>query len=225
MTTFEELVAAADARVEITKFVREIVAVRRTTVGTDFASELIRAEAEGDRLSESELVALISMICIAGYGTTAHAITDGLHTLLVNPDSLAQLRADLELVDAAAEEILRINANVLTIDYACKNDTVVAGSPVTAGTQLQVMLGAANHDPTVYPGPSLFDLQPTGPMSLTFGLGPHTCLGKPLAKLELTLALRAIVERFESIRMVDQEPSRFESFTYREFTTFPVVFE
>jgi cytochrome P450 len=225
MTSFDELVAAADARAEIARMVRDVVAVRRAQGGNDFASELIRAEADGDRLSESELIALISMIYIAGYGTTAHAIANGLHTLLTNPDAMAELRADPSLAPAAADEVLRLNTNVLTIDYFCKNDTVVAGTQVRAGTSVQVLLGAANHDPAVFPSPGRFDMHRQGPPGLAFGLGPHTCLGKPLAKLELILALNAIIERFERIRLVDEEPCRFDSFTYREFTSFPVIFE
>jgi hypothetical protein len=104
-----------------------------------------------------------------------------------------------------------------------KKDTVVAGAQVRAGTSVPVLLGAANDGPAVFPAPGKFDLHRQGSTGLGFGLGPRICLGKLLAKLELTPALRAILEPFMRIRLVDEEPPRFESLTYREFTTFPVI--
>lgn len=100
----------------------------------------------------------------------------------------------------------------------------MAGAQVRAGRSIQVLLGVANHRPAVFPAPGKSDPPRQGPTGLAFGLGQHICLAKPQAKLELTPALRAILERFERIRLVDEELPRFESFTYREFATFPVIF-
>jgi cytochrome P450 len=223
--TFDDLLAAARARHDLARYILGLIDERRRSPKEDLATALINAQQAGDRLSEPELVAMILMLYIAGFSTTAHMITNGLHALLCHPDQLARLRSDPALVRPAMEEILRYDSMVISVDYCAKEDNDLLGEPVPTNTPVHVFLGAANRDPSVVVDPSLFIIDRHGPPHLSFGSGVHFCLGAALARLEGEVFLAALADRFGSIEVADPAPRRRDSFNYREFDSLTVVFD
>jgi cytochrome P450 len=224
--TFDDLLGAARARHDLARYILGLIEERRRSPKEDLATALIHAQEEGDRLSEPELVAMILMLYIAGFSTTAHMVTNGVHALLRNPGQLARLRDDRALVPSAVEEILRYDSMVISVDYCAKEDNDLLGLHVPRNTPVHVFLGAANRDPDVFPEPSRFVVDRASPAPhLAFGSGVHFCLGAALARLEGEVFLEAMLDRFGSIELADPDPPRRDSFNYREFDSLNVVFD
>jgi cytochrome P450 len=222
--TFDDLLAAARGRHELARYISGLIDERRRSPVDDLATALIQAQEAGDQLSEPELVAMVLMLYMAGFSTTAHMVTNGVHALLRHPDQLARLRADPALVRPAIEEILRYDSMVITVDYCAKDDNDLLGDRVARNTPVHVFLGAANRDPRVFANPSSFVVDRPGPPHLSFGSGVHFCLGAALARLEAEVFLHALVNRFAVIELADDEPRRRDSFNYREFESLMVTF-
>jgi cytochrome P450 len=184
------------------KFIRKLIARKRTEPGEDILSGLIEAEEEGDRLSEDELVAMVFLLIIAGFETTLHLITNGVRTLLENPDQLERLRAEPDLWDSAVEEIVRHRGPVhgTKLQYA-KEDIVLHGTTIERGSPIMPMLGAANHDPRAFDNPDAFDVARSPNHHLGFGFGMHFCLGKQLALMETRIALKNLFDRRPDLRL------------------------
>ena len=184
------------------KFIRKLIARKRADPGDDILSGLIEAEEEGDRLSEDELVAMVFLLIIGGFETTLHLITNGVRTLLENPDQLERLRAEPELWDSAVEEIVRHRGPVhgTKLQYA-KEDVILHGTTIARGSPIMPLLGAANHDPRAFDDPDTFDIARSPNHHLGFGFGMHFCLGKQLALMETRIALKNLFERRPNLRL------------------------
>jgi nocardicin N-oxygenase len=190
-------------------YFRGLVAGRRATPADDLLGALVTAR-DQDRLSDDELVALGVTFLVAGYQTTANLIAGSVQTLLRHPDQLAELRADPGLVRSAVEECLRyvaVSAGGGTIRVAT-GDVELGGCPVRAGDAVLPATTSANRDPERFAEPDRFDIHRRPNPHLAFGHGIHRCLGAPLARAELTVALTTLVETFPALRPADpgQEP-------------------
>jgi cytochrome P450 len=210
--------AAQQARLEFADYFRELIAIRRARPADDLLSELIRAEDDGHRLTEAELIATCVLLLVAGHETTVSLISNAILALLRHPDQLAALRADPGLAAGAVEETLRYDAPVQFTGRVARGGMRVG--PVTApdGAVLMLLLAAAGRDPDAFADPDRFDIRrfaggsgPSGPgrpgesrvaprgstatSHLAFAAGPHFCLGAPLARLEATIALQAFTAR------------------------------
>ncbi|MGI9328497.1 MAG: cytochrome P450 family protein [Pseudomonadales bacterium] len=187
---------------ESVKFVRELVRKKRENPAEDILTGLIQAEADGDCLSEDEIVAMVFLLVIAGFETTVHLITNGVATLLEHPDQLERLRADPKLIDSAVEEILRHRGPVQGTkpQYACE-DITLHGVTIPKGKPIMPLLGAANHDPRVFADPLKFDIARSPNHHLGFGHGVHFCMGAHLARAEARIALRNLIERFPDLQL------------------------
>ncbi|WP_055549120.1 cytochrome P450 [Streptomyces sp. NBRC 110028] len=184
-----------------------LVAERRTAPQDDLLSSLVAARDNDDRLSEDELLSLAESILIAGHETTATQIANFLYVLLTRPEHLAALRADLDQVPQAVEELLRftpLGSGSLQPRYAVE-DVEVGGVTVRAGEPVVVAINSANRDESVYTGPDQLDLRRHEATHIGFGHGPHHCLGAPLARMELRIALRTLLERLPGLRLADAE--------------------
>lgn len=182
------------------KFVRQLVRDKRDDPGDDILTQLIMTEEDGDRLSEDEIVAMVFLLVIAGYETTVHLITNGVHTLLSHPEQLEQLRADPSLMAGAVEEILRHRGPVQgTKPNWAKEDIELHGVTIPKGKPIMPLFGAANHDPRKFDDPLTFDIARTPNRHLGFGHGPHYCLGAHLARAEARIALNNLLERFPNL--------------------------
>jgi unspecific monooxygenase len=214
---FEDLLAAARGRRAIAEYLSDLLEERRRQPQDDLVSGLLAAEDAGERLDHAELLALVSMLYIAAYGTTADFVANTVTTLLQHPDQLQVLRAEPALVRQANEEALRYLPVLLSLDYWSKRDTELAGTPVAGDTPMHVFIGAANRDPRVFSDPERFDVRRTGPTSLSFGAGAHYCLGAPLARLQGEVAIGRLLERFEVWELTEPEPELMGYFNYRSY--------
>jgi cytochrome P450 len=187
--------AAAQARLEFADYFRELIAARRARPGDDLLCELIRAEDDGQRLSEPELIATCVLLLVAGHETTVGLISNAILALLRHPGQLAALRADPGLAEGAVEETLRYDAPVQFTGRVARAG--MQAGPVIApdGAVLLLLLAAAGRDPEVFGAPDSFDIRRGAGNHLAFAAGPHFCLGAPLARLEAAIAVRAFATR------------------------------
>ncbi len=182
------------------KFVREIVREKKANPGEDILTHLIFAEEDGDRLTEDEVVAMVFLLVIAGFETTVHLITNGVHTLLEHPDQLELLRADPSLWAGAVEEILRHRGPVQgTKPGWATEDIELHGVTIPKGKPVMPLFGAANHDPRKFENPQTFDITRSPNHHIGFGHGVHYCLGAHLARAEARIGLHKLFERFPDL--------------------------
>ncbi len=210
-----------------TRFVRELIERKRANPADDILTGLIQAEDEGQKLSEDELISMVFLLVVAGYETTVHLITNSVAALLLHPDQLARLRAQLDLMDSTVEEVLRFNGPVQSTkpNYVTEEVTL-HGVTIPKGALVMPLLGAANHDPAVFEQPELFDIARTPNRHLGFGQGIHYCLGAPLARSETKIALTNLLERNPNLRLA-VEPEALEQLpipTLVSYKTLPVTF-
>ncbi len=179
---------------------RELIADRRSALGDDLMSDLIRARDDRDALNEDELVGVIGLLVVAGYETTAKVITRGVLSLLHYGHWERLVSGDLP-VDAAVEEILRHQSPNTAICRTAKVDTEFYGMPIRQGDAVYVSTHLANYDGTTREDPSRFDPTRADSGHTTFGYGAHFCLGAALARTELTIVLTTLARRFPSLHL------------------------
>lgn len=189
---------------EFVDFVLPFVHERRRDPRGDLISMLATEELDGERLDDEEIFDFLKLLFPAGADTTYLGLGSTIYALLTNPDQLEHVLGDLAgECRWAAEEGLRWAPPVSLQPRANPRDVVWHGIPVPGGTPLLFGVAPANRDPSVYPDPDRFDVsrRPTG--LLTFGLGMHFCLGAHLARAEMDVALRVLLERLPNLRLVD----------------------
>ena len=201
ITTMLTPPAPRDAVAAITavhRFLVDLVAARRAAPGDDLLSALVAARDEDDRLTEDELVSLAFLILGAGIENVQHTVSAGLFALSRHPDQLAALRSEPALLPGAVEEFLRYaHPNLTAIRRFATEDLAVAGTAIPAGETVLLCLASANRDPRRHADPEAFDVRrPTQPAQLALGAGLHYCLGAPLARLEIEVALTTLLPRF-----------------------------
>ncbi|WP_406388397.1 cytochrome P450 [Streptomyces sp. NBC_00211] len=194
----EDLVAAV---ADVHRFLVELVEERRARPGDDMLSSLIAARDEEDRLTEDELVSLAFLILMAGSETVQHVIGSGLLTLLTHPDQLAVLCGDPARLPDAVEELLRYTGPHQTAIRRFPTEPVeIGGVRIPTGDTVLFCLASAHRDPERYPDPDRFDIDREDKAHLALGHGLHYCLGAPLARLQITLALGALLDRLPGLR-------------------------
>lgn len=197
----------------------ELATHKRVHPDDGLFSALIQVEEQGDKLSEAELIANTLLLYAAGFETTSNLIGNGTRALLQFPEQMARLRSDPSLISSAVWEMLRYDSPVQMNARSCLDEGVVAlEHSWERGESALVLQGAANHDDSVYRNPEVFDvgrfvdLRKTPP-PLSFGWGPHHCLGAHLARLEGEEFFSELLGRTESIELLDPSPRRRASFT------------
>ncbi|MFI5591546.1 cytochrome P450 [Amycolatopsis sp. NPDC051758] len=192
-------IVAADA--ELTAITREVIAWKRDNPADDLLTALIAAEHDGQVLDGDELVAQVVLLYVAGHETTVNLIANGVNALLRHPDQLALLRARPDLAANAVEEFLRYDSPVQQTRRITTAPHVVAGKEIPAGTFVLACLGSANRDERYF-GPDADQLRldrPEARHQVSFGAGPHHCLGAALARLEGQVAINRLVQRFPEL--------------------------
>ncbi|MEV4602771.1 cytochrome P450 [Amycolatopsis sp. NPDC049253] len=191
---------------QLDNYVAGLVAQRREEPTDDLLGALVYARDAGAKLTENELISIAGAgLLTGGVETVSTALPSFLFTLLTQPELLAQLRADPELMPTAVEELLRyvpINTAAMFARYATE-DVRFGDVVVRAGDPVLPALHAANRDPEVFANPDTVDLTRSPNPHVAFGHGPHHCIGAQLARLELQEALKAILARFPEMRLAD----------------------
>nr|AKA59398.1 cytochrome P450 hydroxylase [uncultured bacterium AB_162] len=206
-------------------YLRDLVAARRARRGEDLVSDLIAVEIDGDRLDDTELVASIALMVFGAYEPTASLIGSGTLALLRHPEELAKLRADPETIPNAVDEMLRYDGPANPgLSRRVVADVEIAGTTIPAGSRLIVGTASANRDPRRFDDPDTFDVSRTfSSPQLGFGFGAHYCLGARLARIEVELVVRALLQRFPTLELaVDESRLEWRTGFVRALTSLPV---
>lgn len=184
------------------EYTAQLVARKCQHPENDLISQLIATEEEGDRLSEEELISMITLLIFAGHETTSNLIATGSLMLLDNPEQLRKLKADPSLAPSAVEELLRFNgpATVVGPRFATQ-DLEFAGQLIKKGDMVIPVLKSANRDEHQFVQPEDLDLTRNINRHLAFGHGIHTCLGAPLARVEGDIAFTSLLKRMPNLRL------------------------
>lgn len=184
------------------RYLKRLIAWRRTQSGDDLLGALLQVEEAGDRLSQDELLAMLLLLLIAGHETTVNLIASGTLALLQHPEQLAQLRRDPTLIQSAIEELLRFVApvEIATERYAI-DDMVLFGENVRRRDLVLAVLASANRDARRFPQPDDLDITRSPNPHVSFGQGAHYCLGSPLARLEGQIAIGTLIQRVPNLRL------------------------
>ena len=187
---------------EFGEYTKNLVAQKRNHPSDDLISQLIAIEEEGERLDESELISMITLLIFAGHETTSNLIATGSMLLFEHPEQLQALKNDLSLVPSAVEELLRYHGPSTSVGPRfAKEDVEIAGKNIKKGDLVLVMVKAANRDEEVFLNPEELDVKRKIDQHLAFGHGVHTCLGAPLARVEGDIAFTTLLKRFPDLRL------------------------
>jgi unspecific monooxygenase len=198
---------AATAASEFAAFLRETVAARRCDRRDDLISRLLVAEADGARLSQDELITTCVLLLNAGHEATVHGLGNAVKAILENGIDGAQAFADARASEAIVEELLRFDAPLHLFTRYALEEVEIAGVRLRQGERIGLLLGAANRDPQSFAEPDRFEPARAPNPHVTFGAGIHFCVGAPLARLELRLALPILLRRLPGLRLA--EPPRY----------------
>jgi cytochrome P450 len=190
---------------------RDIIADRLRSPGDDLLSTLLRAEVDGDRLSETDLDNFFSILVIAGNETTRIALAQGILAFCEHPEQWQRLRAEPGLLDSAAEEVLRWTCPTHFMRRTATCDTELGGVPIRAGDKVVLWYVSGNRDDAEFADPGTFDVARSPNRHLSFGRGgPHLCLGAHVARLEVRIVLAALARRVAGFELAGP-PRRIRS--------------
>jgi cytochrome P450 len=183
-------------------YLEDFIEQRRRAPRDDLVTRLIQAEDGGDRLSPIELRSMIGALLFAGYDTTRNQLGIAMTLFAQHPEQWRLLGDDPSRVGTAVEEVLRFMGTVTVAPRITREEVEVGGYKIPASTLLTLSTGAANHDPAVHRNPQLFDVTAERALPpLTFGGGPHYCLGANLARAEMQEALVVLSKRLRNLQL------------------------
>jgi cytochrome P450 len=194
-----------NAAKEYFQYLYPIVVQKRSNLSDDIISDLIQVEIDGEKYTDEEIVQVTMLLLGAGVETTSHAIANTFYSLLYDDESLyGVLKNNLELVPHAIEEMLRYRFQMSRRDRTVKQDNNLLGVELKKGDVVIAWMSASNMDENMFDDPFSLDIhRSNNKKHLTFGNGPHFCLGAPLARLEMKIALEAFLQKFSRIEPVN----------------------
>jgi cytochrome P450 len=186
----------------LNSFFKKLIKIRQNDPQDDLITALVKAEAEGERLSEDELIAMLFLLLLAGHETTVNLIGNTTLALLEHPEQFARLKANMGLIDSAIEEGLRFASptQIVAPRFALE-DIDLNGCLIPEGSGLTPWVASANRDEAVFENPHEFNIERNPNKHVAFGFGIHYCLGAPLSRLEGKVALPALFERFPDMQI------------------------
>ena len=222
-TKQEEAIAASG---EVNEYAAKLLAERRRQPREDIISDLAHAEIDGEHLTDEEIFSFLRLLLPAGVETTYRSTGNFLFNLLSHPDQLEAVNKDRDLIPQAIEESLRFETPLLNITRMAKKDTEVGGVAIPAGSTVMVMLAAANREDDRYDEPDRFDIFRDDPKPhISFGHGPHLCLGMHLARMEMRVALTSLLDRLPNLRLdPEAHDPHIRGQVFRSPNSLPVLF-
>lgn len=224
----ERVANASRASQELFDQLVDTVRARRATgdfEGNDLISQLLRFDGDAS-LSNEDIAQMLRPNLAAAGETTSRAFANILACLLERPDVLEQVRQDRSLITAVINETMRFEGSVSIVPRITAKDVEICGVKIPAGSGVNVLVGAANRDPAVHNNPEEFSLEKRGKQGLSFGFGPHLCMGMGLARKEMEIALNAILDRLPNIRL---DPTAdyvgISGVQFRSPPTLPVIWD
>ncbi len=213
------------ALIEICPYMIDLLREKRRNPAKDLVSELAAVEADGDRLTEPELVNSCITLLVAGHETTTSLIGNGIYTLLRHPEQLQLLKDQPALMPSAIEEMLRYESPIARQPRLMKQDAELGGKKIRKGETVFQMLSAANRDPAYFHDPDRFDIRRKDNCHIAFGMGIHFCVGAPLARTEGSIVFSTLLQRMPELRLVDEKPEwEMHKPAARMLKTLPVAF-
>ncbi len=206
--TRDDQLRANAAAVDFDAFIRRHAALKRANPADDLLSTLVSANAQGERLSEDELVSSAILLLNAGHEATVHQTGNAVRIILGQGGDPQRFFTTRSHTAATVEECLRFAPPLhMFRRYVYEPVVLPGGVALEAGEQIGLLLGAANRDPDAFAAPDVFDPSRSDQRNVSFGAGIHFCIGAPLARLELQVALSALFHRLPSLRLA--RPPRF----------------
>jgi cytochrome P450 len=203
-------------------YMRGFIEARRREPGNDLVSALIAAEEQRDLLTAEEIAECVVFLSNAGFSTTRNLIANAVVALLRNRKQWELLVDDPSLIGEAGAEALRYDCSLTSTPRFARQETIVGNRKVAAGATVFCLLNAANRDPERFPDPDRFDITRTDKKHLAFGGGIHFCLGARLARLQIEVALSALLRRYPRLRL-ETEKIEWHAGLYRGPIRVPVI--
>ncbi|MBW5484438.1 cytochrome P450 [Streptomyces bambusae] len=199
----------ARSAMDLIAYAMNMSADRKQCPAKDIVTQLVAAEGQGN-LSSDEFGFFVLVLAVAGNETTRNAISHGMHAFLTHPDQWELYKR--ERPSTAAEEIVRWATPVVSFQRTATQDTELGGQKIRAGDRVGMFYSSANHDPEVFENPEVFDITRDPNPHLGFGGGgPHFCLGKSLAVLEIDLIFNALADTLPNLRLAGEGPRRLRA--------------
>ena len=192
---------AANGCKKMVSFFKKIIAERRKNPADGFLMDLINATVENEKFSDDELIATCMLVLFAGHETTTNLISNGILTLIKNPKELEKFISNPNLIDATIEEIMRFDGPTNSLVRNIAKDHKFHDKNMKEGDRVFAMVSSANRDETVFENPDSFMINRSPNRHLTFGFGPHLCIGATLAREEGRIALSSLFIRFPKISL------------------------
>lgn len=221
----ERLAQIEQSSKDIRAYFEDVYDRRRDRPGDDLISGFIQAEIGGERLTRSEVLNLAILLLIGGVETTTNLLGITFVHLKRHPEALAAVRANPSSIGALIEEMLRYDAPVQMVFRHTTCETTLAGVTIPKGALVLPLLGSANHDETQFEHAERFDVDRNPRQVMSFGQGPHFCLGQYLSRFEARHAIEILFERFELLLPSGDDVQWMDSFFARGPKTLPVRFK
>jgi cytochrome P450 len=207
----DEQVDIAQGMARFWRYCEDLADDRRTSPRDDFTSDLVHTPDEsGQPLTQQEVATILFGLLLAGHETTTNLLGNGLRRFLEQRERWETLCAEPGLVGNAVEEVLRYDSSVIHWRRRAVADVELSGTTIPAGADVLVAIGAANRDPAVFDQPDVFDLRRRNARDhLSFGFGPHVCLGAPLARLEANVVFEELIARQPQLRLAENQRLEF----------------
>ncbi|MFM7377512.1 MAG: cytochrome P450 [Erythrobacter sp.] len=232
MVDHQRKLECARSLVEFQHYIKGLIDDRKANGGNDLLTDLVEARIEGETpLEDPEIMSLMQQFMVAGNETTTSTLAGGLLQLIRNPDQMAKAKAaaggrDPKVIMNLVEEALRYETPTAGMWRIVKQDTELGGMAIPAGSVVQLRYAAANRDPSKFPDPDRFDIERANARThLSFGKGPHMCVGNMLSRKEMLVAFDELLERLDNFAVVDENEIRIlPNILLRGVTHLPITF-
>ena len=216
---------AQQASQEFAEYVRGLMVERKRNPGTDLISDLAAVEEDGQKLNAQELIATCVLLLNAGHEASVNGFGNGFVALMERPDQFELLASNpFALADTAVDEFIRFDAPLHLFERTATSDVEIGGVLVKEGQKIASLLGSANRDESVFENPTEMDITRDPNPQIGFGAGIHFCIGAPLARMEMTTSLPALMVKYPNLRLTEQ-PVRRPGFVLRGYESVKVTNE
>jgi len=214
--------AAQKASREFADYVRNLMEERKRKPGTDLISDLAAVEEDGQKLNAQELIATCVLLLNAGHEASVNGFGNGFVALAQRPQQFKLLSNNpFELAETAVDEFIRFDAPLHLFERTATSDVEIGGVSIKEGQKIAALLGSANRDENVFKNPTEMDITRDPNPQIGFGAGIHFCIGAPLARMEMTTSLPALMVKFPKLRLTE-EPVRRPGFVLRGYESVKV---